>query len=152
MIYIRVPYRTPSSLQSLEGATTEEACRTGKPYLPGRGRWVIKKAYGLDWRPTLHFWWERPSTISPSGRVDVIICALGLPGHQAGNCSGDAEQESYSTAGCPEALLVLRGPHRALNRVCSVGGPWTRQATGCSETTLKDAWHLAGRARLSAKP
>ncbi|CAA6672693.1 unnamed protein product [Spirodela intermedia] len=23
-------------------------------YLPGRGQWVIKKAHGLGWRPTLH--------------------------------------------------------------------------------------------------
>ncbi|MQM02084.1 hypothetical protein Taro_034851 [Colocasia esculenta] len=27
---------------------------TMEPYLPGRGRWVIKKAQGLGWRPTLH--------------------------------------------------------------------------------------------------
>ncbi|KAG0535306.1 hypothetical protein BDA96_04G355200 [Sorghum bicolor] len=24
------------------------------PYLPGRGRWAIKKAYGLDQWPSLH--------------------------------------------------------------------------------------------------
>nr|TKV91462.1 hypothetical protein SEVIR_9G098200v2 [Setaria viridis] len=24
------------------------------PYLPGRGRWAIKKAHGLDQWPTLH--------------------------------------------------------------------------------------------------
>ena len=47
------------------------------PYLPGRGRWVFRKAHGLDWWLPLHTPEGCHSNISPSGRVYVIICCTG---------------------------------------------------------------------------
>ena len=51
------PFSTTSTPQSDAGgraAYLRKPVAPVAPYLPGRGRWAIKKAHGLDQWPTLH--------------------------------------------------------------------------------------------------